>query len=183
MDSEATGQKVAKVVQLERPRHAEQYSLEECGAFQPWHVILKVIMREDDFEITDYEIYLRAPTPYSAQWTAYAVFNILEKDQQGLPHDAEYPDVCHTGSTAEAISEEEYKEAWKEAQYYPHVKGGMQENPSVFRFVRTGKFVNEFANSSERKIISTASELTAREVAEAKAKMRAIDAAAAKKGR
>lgn len=172
---EPAPEKVAKVVQLERPKHAEQYSLKECAAFQPWHVILKVVMTYENPEPEDYDIYLRAPSPYTAQWTAYAVFNILEKDQQGLPHDALFPEVCPKGSTAEAISEEEYAEAWKEAQHYPHVKGGMKENPSVFRFVRVGHSVNAFANERQRKIISTPGMLTAAESAEVAAKMDAID--------
>lgn len=152
------------------------YSTKECAAFQPWHVILQVYMSPEETEPQDYEIYLRAPSPSDAQWTAYAVFNILEKLQQGLPKDAEYPDVANgRGSTAEAISEEEYMEAWKEAQHYPHVKGGMQENPSVFRFVRTGKYANAFANERQRKIISTASEMSETEAKVALDRMRKID--------
>ena len=41
-----------------------------------------------------------------------------------------------TGSLAEAekLSESQWYEFWKEAQAYPHIKLGMSENPTVFRF-------------------------------------------------
>lgn len=177
---EEQNNKVVKTVELERPKHPEVYSTKECAAFQPWRVVLQVYMTAEDIDPVPYEVYLRAKTPNEAQWTAYAVFNILEKVQQGLPKDALYPDVAETGttseeSTAEPLTEEEYMEAWKEAQHYPHVKGGMAENPTVFRFVRTGKSVNEFERRNERKIISTPSGLTSAEAIDVASKMNAID--------
>lgn len=169
-----------RCVKLKRPKHPEMYSTRECAAFQPWRVILQVRMTPADVDPVPYEVYLRAKSVKEAQWTAVAVFNILEKVQQGLPKDALYPEIADTDttseqSTAEALSEEEYMEAWREAQRYPHVKGGMQENPSVFRFVRSGKSVNEFERRTERKIISTPSGLSAKEASDLAAKMNAID--------
>lgn len=169
-----------KCVKLKRPKHPEMYSSKECAAFRPWRVVLQVRMTEDDVDPVPYEVYLRAKSVKEAQWTAVAVFNILEKIQQGLPADAMYPDIAETGTTseesiAELLTEEEYMERWREAQYYPHVKGGMQENPTVFRFVRTGNSVNEFERRNERKIISTPSGMSAKEAADVAAKMNTID--------
>lgn len=179
MSDEEKG-KTTKVVELQKPRHAEQYSLEECAMFQPWHVILKVQMAADR-DPEDYEIYLRAPNPHGAQWGAYGVFCILEKDQHGIPRDALYPDVCNgRGSSAEAISEQEYAEAWKEAQRYPHVKGGMKENPSVFRFVRTGKHASALSNVGPAKTIVNFGDLSVGEQSYIKKRMADIDKKAKK---
>lgn len=130
-------------IELERPKHPECYSLEECAHFQPWKVILKVEPSwEDsvdmDFEPIDYEIYLRAPSPHDAQWTAHGAFTVWEHVRTGIPEN-EYPMISdRVPSEAIKLTEKDYMEFWKEAQRYPHVSTGMKENPTIFRFAKPG---------------------------------------------
>lgn len=128
---------------IDRPKHAECLSLKECAYFQPWKVVLKVEPTwEDsvdmDFEPIDYVIYLRAPSPSDAQYTAAGAFTIWEHTRPGIDED-DYPKISdRVHSEAYKLSEQDYMEAWKEAQRYPHVKTGMKENPTIFRFAKPG---------------------------------------------
>ena len=136
-----TDYKKKRWVRLEKPKHPECYSLEECAAFQPWKVDLKV---ENDVGasepiLLDYTIFLRAPSVNDAQYTAYQAFIIWERVKPGIPDWEEFPRVSTLlPSEAEKLTEDQYKEFWKEAQRYPHVSTGMKENPTIFRFAKPG---------------------------------------------
>ena len=122
-----------KLVSLKRPKYKEQYSLEECAKFQPWKVTLKVELDDNDPEPVDYDIFCRAASPDEAQFLCYTMFNywthIRPKNLSAFPRVS-----TQVHSEAEKLSESQWSEFWKEAQTYPHVKLGMSENPSVFRF-------------------------------------------------
>ena len=119
---------------LPKPKHAEEYSLEECASFQPWKVIIKVELDEYDPELVDYIVFVRAPNPHGAMQTAWDAFTIWEHVDVNnytffpRPRSAEM----------EAISEQQYKEEWKKAQRFTHRKGGMPNNPSLFRYWEPG---------------------------------------------
>lgn len=128
-------------VKLEKPKHPECYSLEECAAFQPWRVDLKVendVGGEEPVILT-YTVFLRAPSVHDAQYTAYQCFIIWERLRPGIEDWEEYPKICTSiPSEAEKLTEEQYKEYWKEAQYYPNTFTGMRDNPTIFRFAKPG---------------------------------------------
>lgn len=138
-------EKHKRFIQLEEPKHPECYSLKECAAFQPWRVVLKVEPSYEDsldmdFEPLDYEIFLRAPGPQDAQYTAHALFNIWEHVWPKIPLD-DYPQISEgIPSEAEKLSEDQYKEFWREAQHYPHwpANRSANDNPTFFRFVKPG---------------------------------------------
>lgn len=139
------GQK--KFIRLEKPKHPECLSTEECAYFQPWKVILKVEPTEEDsydmdFEPVDYEVYCRAPNPNDAFYTAIGVFEILN---HGTPETKlnEFPRICEyqdCKSEAIKLSESQYKEFWREAQAYPHWPTNIpvDGNPTIFWFRKPG---------------------------------------------
>lgn len=141
MDNKNEGKK-KKYIKLKRPKHPEMYSSEECAAFKPWKVVLKVENIPPNMDIpvvVDYEIYLRAPSVHDAQYTAFHCFMIWERIRPGLDEYDEYPMVCtKMPSEAYPLTEDQYKAAWIEAQSYPHTSTGMKENPSIFRFAKPG---------------------------------------------
>ena len=122
-----------KLVSLKRPKYKEQYSTEECAKFQPWKVTLKVELDDEDPEPVDYDIFCRAASPDEAQFLCYTMFHywthIRPKNLSQFPRVS-----TQVHSEAEKLSESQWYEFWKEAQTYPHIKLGMSENPTVFRF-------------------------------------------------
>lgn len=127
----------SRFVKLERPKYKEQHSTEECMKFQPWKVTLKVELDDEDPEPVDYEMFCRAQSPGEAQFFCYSLFNYWTHIRPG--NLSIYPKVStEVHSIAEKLSEDQWYEFWKEAQTYPHVKLGMKENPTAFRFVKVG---------------------------------------------
>lgn len=131
--------KKKRYVRLPKPKHAEEYSLEECAKFQPWKVVLKVEISYEDDEPRDYEVYLRASGPDDASYTAYHVFNIWEHAQRPDREDPEYPRIStRQQSEAFRISEDLYASEWKIAQKYDYLCAGDRRNPTIFRYVPKG---------------------------------------------
>lgn len=122
-----------KLVTMRRPKYKEQYSLEECARFQPWKVTLKVEIDDNDPEPVDYEMFCRAASPDEAQFLCYSLFNYWTHIKPN--NFSQFPRVStQVHSEAEKLNESQWNDFWKEAQTYPHVKLGMRENPTVFRF-------------------------------------------------
>lgn len=129
--------KTHRVVQMEIPKHKEEYSLRECAAFQPWHVVLMIELDADDPEPVPYELFLRAPSPNDAQYTAYSVFKLWEHDH--LDSD-DYPIISTSsdGHYAEKLTEDQWDSMVKDMKKYPHKKAGMPDNPTIFRIIKPG---------------------------------------------
>ena len=124
-------------VRLKKPKYKEEYSTEECARFQPWRVVLKVELDDEDPEPVDYEMFCRANSPDEAQFLCHTLFNYWTHVQPG--NMSEYPQVStEVYSEAEKLTEDQWYEFLKEANRYPNVKLGMKDNPSVFRFVKVG---------------------------------------------
>lgn len=133
--SEPKKEKKKVYASFKRPKYPEEFSLKECAAFQPWHVVLKVELDANDPEPVDYELFLRAKDPADAQWTAHDVFMIWEKVNKN-DYNA-YPQVSTlVPSSAEPITEDDWNDAWKSAQRTTHLKAGMEENPTIFRIIK-----------------------------------------------
>lgn len=130
--------KKQKVITLTKPKHAEEFSLEECAAFQPWYVVLKVSVNEYDPEPVDYDVYCRAPSPDDAQMTAYSIFMIWAHPWirgEAALSTTQYPQICvSVPSEAYALDESQWKDAFNTARKSNRfLYAGMKANPSIFR--------------------------------------------------
>lgn len=129
--------KTHRVVKMEVPKHKEEFSLRECAAFQPWRVVIMIELDADDPEPVPYEVYLRAPSPNDAQYTAFSAFQLWE--HPCLDSDA-YPIVSTESRDhfAEKLTEDQWDSLVKDMKKYPHKKAGMPENPTIFRIIKPG---------------------------------------------
>lgn len=130
--------KKQKVITLTKPKNAEEFSLEECAAFQPWYVVLKVNVNEYEPEPVDYDVYCRAPSPDDAQMTAYSVFMIWTHpwiSGEAALTTTQYPQVCTSvPSEAYALDESQWKDVFNTARKSTRfLYAGMKSNPSIFR--------------------------------------------------
>lgn len=128
-----------RYVQLPRPKHAEEYSLEESYKWQPWKVVFKVELSPVDWDPIDYEMYLRADTPDNATYTAYQVFHIWEHVKRPDRTD-EYPLIStEVPSESFPIDEDLYKSEWELCKRLgSYLYGGDFRNPTIFRYVPMG---------------------------------------------
>lgn len=168
-------------VTMQRPKHVEAYSSHESAAYQPWKVDLQVEIDSNDTTPITYTIFVRAQSPSNAQYMAFALFTKWEHADPEI--EDPWPRVCvgeDHPSTAEKLSEDQWKEFWVEAQFYPHVYMGMRENPTVFRFAKPGWADRGGIIKGHTSIIVPDKSAITSEV---KAKMKAIDAAVKKKGK
>lgn len=134
-------------IKLPAPKYDKTYTLEESAMFRPWKVDLKVELREEDLTPVTYTVYLRAPSPTDALFTACAVFQINERTNKGLTAFDEFPRLHTTDANsrqdefneAEALTEDQYMEAWREAKTYPNCKAvARKDNPTLFHFKKPG---------------------------------------------
>ncbi len=129
--------KTHQIVTVEKPKHAEEHSLEESSTFTPWKIDLVVELYNYDVTPITYTIFLKAPSPFAAQSTAYKIFMYLEHTM-GTP-DGEFPRVStEVESVAHKLDDKTYNEFWKEAQSYEHIAFGDKRSPSAFRFAKPG---------------------------------------------
>lgn len=133
--ADEAARKTHRVVKMETPKHKEEFSLRECAAFQPWRVVLMIELDEYDPEPVAYEVYLRAPSPNDAQYTAFSAFQLWE--HESLDSD-DYPIVSTESRDhfAEKLTEDQWDSLVKDMKKYPHKKAGMVDNPTIFRIIK-----------------------------------------------
>lgn len=136
-------------VKLPPPKYDKTYTLEESALFQPWKVTLRIDIRPEDMEPVEYVVYVRAPKPWDAIFTAQGFFTIVERLNKGLTeiihpfpriHEASADARDEEQSEAIGLSEDQYMEAWKEAKTYPDtlVAKVSKDNPTIFHFKKPG---------------------------------------------
>lgn len=114
--------------EVEKPRHAEELSLRESAAFQPWEVRLEVQLTEAADGTVPTYYYVRAPNPSAAAVLANKHWVMWER--KGKPTDM-YPDTI--SATVLVLDEKEWEEAWDKVRRNPrHKRVGLITNPSVF---------------------------------------------------
>lgn len=184
LEHEADGtlkRKTKRWVTMERPKHMEAYSTKESMAFQPWKVDLKVEIDREDLTPIDYTIFVRAQNAANAQYMCFAAFTQWEHVDPEI--EDPWPRVCtgeYNPSVAEKLTEDQWFSFWTEAQFYPHVYVGMRENPSMFRFAKPGwNHRGGLIKKGNASIIVPDKSAITGEVVR---KMKAIDAAAKRKG-
>lgn len=154
------GHKVIR--RIAKPKHAEQFSLEESARWQPWRAILKVTPYAGGDDV-DYEVFLRADTPDNVMHTVYQLFNAWEHVLKNRD-DYDYPRIRDGyDHFAEKLDEQTYMEQWKLCQRLGEKNGrckhaGDRRNPTVFRYdpegwdvprlIRAGAGDIEFVNNS-----------------------------------
>lgn len=140
-------QRIRVKIKLPTPKYDKTYTLEESRMFQPWKVNLKIELREEDLLPVDYIVYMRAPSPHDALFTACGFFQIMERHNKGLTDLDLFPRLHETNSAsrsdefieAEKLTEDQYMEAWKEAQKYENlISRSSKGNPTIFHFKKAG---------------------------------------------
>lgn len=116
-----------------------QQRVEEDARFQAWEVTLYI--RKDAIDPRLYATcyYVRAPMkrPELAVAFAYRLWQKWEREAKGFEDWNRYPDA-EEKADAEEIREEDYAQAWKDAQRYEHQFVGPPTNPSGFAFFPPG---------------------------------------------
>ncbi len=117
-----------------------EYSLKSF----PWMVEFHYVESDISSEFISRTWWLRAPDPQVAAYTATALWRLEERTaKRGFKEGDRFPEIAGPAHTT-CIDEQDYMQAWKDAQRWPKIWKGEPINPAAFTFFPDKKFTREW---------------------------------------